>query len=350
MDILALVLILLSVFAMAIGSNWSRWLMRTKGFREMELLIVRCGVGGVITCLIPYLLLDSYWQRLNVLHHDAALFWMAVIGTTAVNAVIQYVNMRAYRVVEISFTAPIAAMTPGLVMMTTLALGEVPSTLGFVGIGMIIVGTYAHAREGTGWKTYFEPFFIWRAFGSIEQLSDESKKKRLGLRFAYTGAVFATFGLTFDGLLARYGNPALGVTVELLALTAIYLFLFFVVGIGKGKQTAFAGFYDRAKQYWMHLIGLGITFGLPFILLVTAFTEVPIAYVGSMKRLTIFLTMLIAFWGFRELSQAADRQRRRRRLILSLIIVSGAVILGIDPTEPHLVSGVDEIVRRLFGR
>lgn len=182
MNPLALALILVSVMAMAVGSNWSRWLMRARGFHELEPLVIRCGVGGVVACLLPYVLFHSYWQGLNADSSDLTLFWVSVAGTTTVNAVILYVNMRAYKMADVSFTAPISAMTPGLVTMATLFLGEKPSVAGWIGIGMIMVGTYLHAREGAGWREYFQPLFIWRAFGSLEGLSDEVKRKRLGNR------------------------------------------------------------------------------------------------------------------------------------------------------------------------
>ena len=342
MQTLALTLILLSIPALAIQTPYARWLQNERGFTDLELLFVKCGIGALV-CFLPYLLMSGYFTALGTKNPDPAMYWIAVVGVTLANFVIQWANMRAAKLADVSFSAPISATTPGFVTVTGVVLGEWPSTLGYFGIGLIVMGTFLHAREGAPLKEYFTPFYFWRAIRS-EELPEEERKKYRGLALAYVGAFYSTFGLTLDGVLPRYGNPALGVSIELASLAVIYL-AFYVKGLGLDWRGTIAAFRRRALHNWEHLVGLGISFGSTFIMLTVVYTEAPIAYAGSMKRLAIILTVLIGIYKLGELRKPDERGKRYRRLILSGVVVLGSVFLALDDVSPVVISNLDEFIR-----
>jgi drug/metabolite transporter (DMT)-like permease len=340
MQLYALICILFAVVGTALQPIWWKWL--EKKFSVLELLTLNCGISTLV-CFLAYFLLP-FWGEINVTHSDATLFWLAVGFGTLISIVIWYSDLSAIRVADVSFAAPIYGMTPGLVAMTAILFGEVPSIKGWIGISLIVAGTYVHSREGVPLKEYFVPLLFWRAFGNLDHLPKDERRKRLGLRFAYTGAACGSVGLICDGLISRYGNPALGISVEFALLSCV----FFVWRSGQRAKEERQSFLMRVRNSWLSLLGLGvITAGLPSLLLAVGFAGAPIAYVGSMKRLWIVVAMLIAFWFLGELRN--NPRRRTRRLLLGLLIVVGAALLALDPAQPHLIAGTDELLRRLFG-
>ncbi len=337
MDILAILIILLSVCTISGHSVLRKWLFNQDAVSEVEILAIQSGIAFLIAGI--WFLTFTSWESLAEVKTNNTIFWIAVAGTTLANIVIQYTSTKAVKLTDLSFIAPIAAMAPGFVVLTAALFGEYPSTIGYIGIVLIVGGAYLHAREGSTLKEYLTPLFLWRIFGNLDHLDPYEQNKQRGLRYAYVGALFMTIGLTFDALLARHGNLALGATVQLGVL-----FLFFgtmlLYRVQKNTGTALV---IRLKKYWKQITALSIFYGLPFILLGVAFRLAPIAYVGSLKRLAIPLTLIFAWWFLSE------RTNSRRRFITGGLIATGAVLLAFDPTQAVLIDNSDEYLRRIFG-
>ena len=132
---------------------------------------------------------------------------------------------------------------------------------------------------------------------------------------------------------------ALGVTFELLGLTVVFALMW------GGSNVVVAGqsLRERLRQYWPQVMGVGILFGLPFVLLGVAFRLAPIAYVGSLKRLSIPLTLILAVWVLGEMKSS------KRRFVTGGVITAGAVILALDPTPAVLIDGLEGYARRIVG-
>lgn len=317
---------------MGVHTTIRKWLLNQNALTDWEILVSQCA----ITTLMGFMFLvlaGEQWNELAPMVKSSAIFWIAVVATTFANAIVQWANVRAFRLGDQSLIAPISALTPGLVVISAALLGEVPSVQGYAGIVCIIIFTYAHIREGQPIAEYFKPLFFWRLFiGNFENLLPVEQKKRMGLRYAYLAALFATLGLLGDGLLARHGDMLLGITVELLALTVIYGL--FMSNSYKNHKEEAGTFGERFKVYWKPAAIMGILFGLPFILLGVAFRLAPIAYIGSLKRLSILLTVLLGAYFLKE-------SFAFRRTILAGGIVVGAMLLAFDPTQAKVLNSLD---------
>lgn len=343
MELLAIGLVILTISAQLGHRLCRKWLMNQGAVTDGEILVMQCGMGAVM-CLLWYIFLSRWWEPLTPFRANASLYWIAIVGTTVANIAIQYVNVRATRLGDLTYVTPIMAMTPGLVVVGALLLGEKPSMMGYAGIALIVGGAYVHAREGSSLKEYLQPLFIWTLFQPIDHLDEVERKKRFSLRFAYTGALSATVGLLCDGLLARHGNIAFGVMIELISLTIVYALLSNRDIMKKGsEQKELPPLWTRVRSYWPQMLTAGIFFGTPFILITTAFRLAPISYIGSLKRLSIPLTMLLALWFLGE------RTSSKRRLITGAIITAGAVILTFDPTPAHMIGSLEDLLQRMVG-
>ena len=324
MELLAIGLTLIAVLGMTATSLYRKHLLN-QGYAEQELLVTQCGFASVV-CVIWLWCFGTWWNTLAPEKGDATLWWIALIATTLANIVIQFANMRSTKLAEVSFVVPISAMTPGLVVLSGLLIGEMPSTLGIVGIALIVAGTYAHAREGAPLKEYFTPLCFWLAFRTNHGTQKE-RGRFLALRWAYVGALCATMGLIGDGLVARHGDMILAVAIELGVLAFVYaLFM---------KRTQIP--FDVRRYGRMAL--LGALFSIPFVALGVAFRLAPIAYIGSLKRLAIVLTVIGGAWLLKE-------SMGTRRTALACIIVTGAVLIAFDPTPAVILDSVEAYAKR----
>ena len=70
-------------------------------------------------------------------------FWSAVVISGVLNIGIAYGTMRARSLEDVSLVTPIATTTPAFVILSSMILlGEYPSSLGKIGIGVLVLGTY----------------------------------------------------------------------------------------------------------------------------------------------------------------------------------------------------------------
>ncbi len=339
MQTIALVLTALAVIGMTAQAVLSKHLMNVKAFTEKELIIAKCGIAAA-ACLLMWLFTGGWWNSLAPEKTDLTMWWFALILTTAANIPIQFGNIRARRLADASFIAPISAMTPGLVLGTALLIGEKPGPLGIAGIALIVIGTYAHAREGASWRDYFSPFYVWRTLRNSAHLPLAEQKKLMGLRWAYAITIFSTIALMGDGLVARHGDLILAVTIELAVLTVVYASA--LPKQAKDEGT-FASWDVRKKAHGFTLALFGIMFAVPFITLGAAFRLAPIAEIGSLKRLSVVLTVIGAAWLLGERSGV-------RRTILACVIVAGAILIALDPTPGVVLNSFDAYVSRVLGR
>lgn len=346
MQSLAIVLALIAVTGITAEALLRKYLLsrpvlfgKKMGFTEREMLVAKCGIAALASFLW-LALFGGWWNMLAPVRPDAGIWWAALTLTTAANIFIQFANMRATRLAEVSFVAPISALTPGLVLLTAFLIGEHPGPFGMIGIPLIIAGTYVFVREGSPLREYFTPLFVWLAFMSTEHLPLEERTKRRALRWAYASAACGTVGLMGDGLVARHGDVLLAVALELSVLALSYTFFFPRTARGEGD---FATLQMRIRANGGQLFTFGLSFAVPFVMLGIAFRLAPIAEIGSLKRLAIFLTVVGAGWLLKE-------RVTSRRLFLAGIIVVGAVFVALDPTQGVLLDNVDAYIGQFLGR
>lgn len=326
-------LILGFAFFAGLHAVLQKWMIRNGDFSVKSILIWQNLIAAVV------IISTAPWGDFGVksISGVSPIFWWAIGLTTIANIGIQWANITARELADASLTAPIQALTPALITLAALVLHEYPSGVGIIGISMIAVGIFIHLSEDA--KTlgdYLRPFKLWRLPPNFEELTQEGKQKarnnRRALVISYGSASLGTVGLIGDSVSARAGGGdlAFGFAVHLIVLAIV-----FAVIVPRKKRTNSANAKPSGRRYWLPILAMGLAFGLLVFLPLLAFRVAPVAYVGSLKRLGIVVTVLLA-WLF--LGEA----RAPRRLIPALVVTVGAIILFLDPASTKIVEAAQK--------
>jgi drug/metabolite transporter (DMT)-like permease len=254
-------------------------------------------------------------------------FWSAVTTTTFASVYIQWANAKARQLADVSLTAPIAALTPGLLTITALLLGENPSLIGWVGIVTIALGTYwfGLGERAHSIKDLFRPFILLWLPSNFESLSSKEKERArnetYALRLAYGAAVFGTIGLISDALVVRSGSIALGFLVYSIVLVLIFL------NLSRGDDVAVK------RQSLLQLGSLGFLWTMHIVVVFSMYAYAHIAYVGTLKRLSIVFVALGGYFLLNELNA-------KKRSIPILVISIGAILLGLDDSMQGVIKKI----------
>ncbi len=223
--------------------------------------------------------------------HDG--FWRAAIITGVLNVGVLYGHVRSKALEDVSLVVPISSTTPALVIVVSMfILGEFPTPLGWLGVWLLAVGTYVLNIQD-----------FWQALAKRRQIENASQSKMAyyasiwfapflalrssaGVRWAFGVALLATISLNYDGVVARTANIAFGCgctyTIAAVGNLAIAL-----------SRREFDGL--RPANTLKGVLPLAVMFVLIHLLINPAFRETLVSYVGTLKRLSIPLTIIFAY-------------------------------------------------------
>lgn len=273
-------------------------------------------------------------------------FWKAVFLGAAFNVLIQFLNARAasLQMGEVSLTAPLQAMTPGLITMLAIALGEFPGRLGVAGIVLMAAGTWVLLwdKKPQHWWEYLGPLKRLGLLLRYKELSPVERSKTLAVTMALGSATLGTFGLLCDGLYTRRGIDqqglvlaALVLVVNLATVYSVWYLLWPDNSLKKSAQEA-----KTTRLFTPRLLILLAVFGLLWVghvlLIQPNFNHAIVAYVGTLKRLSVLLSVLMGWLIFRE-------GEIKKRLLAAALVVAGAVLISFDGLPTRLsdkVSGL----------
>lgn len=217
------ILLFFGILSQSLAGIFQKKILNKKIISAPTIVFLQQTLSGIfVLLLLPFWFL--FYKQGN-----AEVFWISVGIASLVNVGIQYVNAKALELADISLTAPISATTPGMVVLVAISVGEIPSTLGVIGIIIISIGTYIHLRIGAkSLKEFFDPFFAFKLPRDFEKLDpekqQEARNNKKAVFLSLIGAVLGTIGLISDGLMARNGNIALGFTVECFVVASFFSF------------------------------------------------------------------------------------------------------------------------------
>jgi len=280
-------------------------------------------------------------------------FFRTVLAGAFVNVGIQFANAKAASLDagEVSLTAPLQAMTPGLITLLALTLGEFPSALGVTGIIIMASGSWILMFQKTpqGTYEYLGPIrelkYLWlrNATGSVQASGVRSVNsgKALVVRLALLSASLGTFGLLMDGLFTRRGITLQGLTLGALIFTAIFTASYAVWYIlrpdATPEQKAKAVPYFIAYPGIILFLAASIAWILHILLVNPAYTHTYVAYVGTLKRFSILMSVVLGNIIFRE-------QDFKKRFWASVLIIGGAILISMDELPARLSAKIE-----LFG-
>jgi drug/metabolite transporter (DMT)-like permease len=246
--------------------------------------------------------------------------WWPIVATGVLNIGIMYGSMRARALEDVSLVTPIASTTPALVIITSMfILGELPSRTGWIGIWLLVAGTYVlniqdvrqklservGAKQASSWfartvKTYFAPFFFLG--------------KSRGVQWAFFACMLGAFSLNYDALVARRTNIGFGVGCVLLIAGAGNL----VIAL---KRREFRGIKPVAA--FRKSFGIGVLYAAALFVTNYGYRHAIVPYVGTMKRIQIPLTIILAYFILGERKSFSDR------LMGGILMALGAVLISI---------------------
>ena len=335
MNVEAVVLMFFGVLCMSGHNITQRWVLRGKPILSKRDVLVSQHIIS-----LPVLFISFFIWGGGSTHFFAQpkVFWLAVVATTSFNVFIQYANVKSKELADTSLVTPIQALTPGLVVMAALVLGEVPSWQGVIGILLISVGVYVHSREDAKtWHDWLLPFSMLLFPPNCARLPPSLqaivRPKVLALRWAFLSACLGTGGLIFDSLVARHGSVEVGFSVQAIMLASLYTIS---LRTSRDENTnCFLGRRQKKCNPWTARLLLGGFYGLHVVFVMTAFRLAPVAYIGTLKRFSIVIVALLAWWLLGEI-------KVKHRLWPILVITAGSLCLAFDGTIPKFIDLIDK--------
>lgn len=319
--------ILLGTLILSFERIARRFIMKSKQISPLQLLIHLYG-GVTVAFGIIYLIC---WG----LAFPALLpgFWRAVILGALANIFIQFFSIKASSIDagEVSLTAPLSAMTPGLITILAITLGEYPGKIGIAGIFLMASGSYVLMFEKAPkyWWEYIGPLKRLRLLTKLGHLSPEERGKTIVIVLSLASAALGTFGLLFDGLYTRRGINLQGLTLAMITLMGILSSAYSVWYLIKPDATSEQGrgfgfcFYRHQPKYLGTLAFMICAWTAMMFLFQPTYNHTYVAYVGTLKRFSVLTSVAMGFLFFKE----GDFKKRMGAAVL---IVLGAALISMD--------------------
>lgn len=227
------------------------------------------------------------------------LFLIGVLGSAVLNVIAHLASTRALKLADASLVTPLLIFSPVFtVLISAVFLGEIPSTRGVAGVGLVLVGAYWLNRNSiAGWLVPFRALALTPGVALV---------LLAGLLWAITPLFEKTAILH-----TTPENPRFTAFVVTTLLTVILTPL--VVARG---TTAIA----ELSMHRRELILAAFIAGIAPILGYTAFSLGFVGYVTTLFKLSILLTVI---WSYLFLKE----HRLTQRLPSSLVMVVGAILM-----------------------
>ncbi len=228
-------------------------------------------------------------------------FLIALFIGGSLNTLVTIMYMKAIKASDLSITVPMVTFTPLFLLITSpLIVNEFPSSLGIIGIFMIVLGSYVlNLRNEGGGDGLLSPF---RALM-------KERGPRLMLCIAFIWSVTANI----DKVGVLNSNPIFWViSVNLFVICLLTPILYLRNGGWKGEV--------RAKRNLLALLPIGLFSALTLTFQMTAITMTLVAYLISIKRTSAIMGVIFGALLFKE-------KNLRSRLAGAVIMVLGVLLI-----------------------
>lgn len=332
-----LVPILFGSVMISLNTLLRRKILKDGQLSVLQFLIVSDGLACLL-CASGYL---AIWGA-RMPHNLLPKFWTAVFGGAIANFVIQFLNAKAasYDKGEVSLTAPLQAMTPFLITVLALTLGEFPSRTGCLGVFLMICGSYVllWERNPEHWYDYLGPLRRLRLLLRFSRLNADERSKTLVVCLSLGSAAMGTVGLLFDGLYTRRGVNMQGLVIATVAFTGLmsgaYASWYLLKPDSTPGQRADFLTAVFGRKFALLVLLFAITWALQAISIQSTFNKSFVAYVGTLKRFHIFFSVILGYWLFRE-------AEFKKRLWASVLIILGAIFISMDGLATRIATKVE---------
>jgi len=244
---------------------------------------------------LPFLLLLLFFIDIPELKPG---FWGAILICVAIDLVTTFLYMRAIQIAPLSLTVPYLGLTPiFLLLIPTIVLGERLTGIGILGVILVSAGTYTLQIDRVKYGI-FEPWLaIFKNRGSL-----------------YMFCVAVLYSVT-----ATYGKVAI-IKSSPLFMTILY---FSLLAAGFTLIVLFTerNNYKTLFEHPVQKLSIGLAMALMAITHFTAIGMIQVAYMISIKRLSLLFAIIYGALLFKETNL-------RERLLGGLFIIAGAAFIA----------------------
>lgn len=263
-----------------------------KALKEVNPLLV---AFANIFFALPFFLIALLWLNWSPLNF---IFWRAALISAALNVIALLFVMRALKIGGLSSTIPFLSFTPLFLIFTSkLIVGEFPSMLGILGIILIIVGAYV--IETGEQKGFLGPF--------------KSLVKNKGAQLVILASFIYSISSSFDKVAVLNSNPITYLVVLYSIIALVYIILIQL----KSDQK-----FGAIKQKFKILFPIGLLAALTVFFQMTAINSAMVSYVISLKRTSVFWSVLLGLIIFKE-------KNIKFRLASALLMVIGVFLISL---------------------
>ena len=242
----------------------------------------------------------------------------AVAATVAINVVATILFYRALSTTDLSLCVPMLAFTPVFLILTSfIILGEIPTLAGTTGIFLVSAGAFLLTQEsGQG-----QSASLLTPFRTI--------RHEKGVRLMLLVAFLYSLSVNYDKEVVINSSPIFGSALTLFLLAAIFLLIAVSTGSGGSIAAKDPVEPDPVRSHPLVPSSPLFTYGAVGMLLAvegisinTAYTMAIVPYVITIKRLSIFFSVL--FGGL-----LLHEQHIRGRMSGALVMIIGAAVIGL---------------------
>ncbi len=301
-------------------------------------LFQACAYTATTICFITLYLM--WWGPVWPAHLKDG-FWRAACAAGAINVGIQFLHAKSltYKAGEVSLVTLLSAMTPGLVTLLALTLGEVPGWAGILGIACMVAGSWIilTKEQPEHWWGYLRPFKILSLYFRYDMLSSQDRDRAKVIGFAFGSALLSTFGLLFVGLYVRRAGDFQGIWMATIVNSAIVSAAFLLLNFRNAR--AHAGEWSgQWRVFALAIAGYAALLVGANYLEVPAFGETFVAYVGTLNRSRILFSIVMV-WALYKLGfKLFGEEDLTKRFVAALIIVAGAALIASEGLPERLTS------------
>lgn len=226
-------------------------------------------------------------------------FWTALLISGGLNAITTVLFIKALKYSDISIVSPIIAFTPLFLLITSpLIVGEFPKTFGFIGVLLIIIGSYFLKIKEMK-KGYLMPF--------------KALFKERGAQLVMIVAFLWSITSNFDKIGVQNSSPIFWVLSINLFISLVLLPTILIQPRKNLKQIT-----DSSKT----LVPMALFSVLALIFQMIAIKLILVVYVISIKRLSILMNIL---WGYLVFKEKGIKER----LTGAVIMIVGIFLIAL---------------------
>ena len=228
-----------------------------------------------------------------------SVFYTAFILSLPLEIAAMIVYVKALKVSPLSLTLPFLSLTPVLLIVVSyIILGEKVSFQGGIGIAVLAAGGYIlHLHEIRNG--------LWMPFRAIRR----EKGSLLMIVVAVIYSVTATLGK----MAIEHSSPLFFGITYFCAVTVLFAPIAAWMGRHEMKQFFFTGQYKR-------LFFPGLFYSIMIVSHMTALNLTKVAYMISVKRISLVIGVLYGYFLFRETNI-------RERMLGTLLMLTGFVLI-----------------------